>query len=131
MRKPPAIWTVGPLCAVLFLPSVAHAQDKELTETGKIEALIRIVEGLEGAVFIRNGTQYDCRKAAEHLRSKWQWKRKEIKTARDFIRLAASRSSISGRPYLIRFKDGREVKSGDFLLAELLKLEGVSEKGGE
>jgi len=29
----------------------------------------------------------------------------------------------SGKPYLIRFKDGREIKSQEFLLAELKKIE--------
>ena len=31
--------------------------------------------------------------------------------------------SPMGKPYLIRFKDGREMKSRDFLLAELKKIE--------
>jgi len=34
----------------------------------------------------------------------------------------ASTSSTTGRPYLIRFKDGNEIKSGDYLLLELEKL---------
>jgi hypothetical protein len=35
----------------------------------------------------------------------------------------ASVSSTTGKPYLIRFGNGREVKSSDYLLAELKKLE--------
>ena len=47
----------------------------------------------------------------------------ELKTAVDFIDKVASISGTSGKPYLIRFKDGREIISHDFLLSELKKLD--------
>lgn len=97
---------------------------RPMSEAEKIEALIGIIEKLDGAVFIRNGKEHDCREAAKHLRDKWAWKRKKIRTCRDFIRIAASGSSVSGKPYWIRFKDGRQVRNGEFLSAELAKLEG-------
>lgn len=106
---------------LLFL---ALLQAQPLSETQKIEVLIHTVESLKDATFIRNGDSYDCKKAAEHMRKKWEWKKSDIKTAHDFIRIAASSSSQSGKPYLIRFKDGKETKSGDFLEGELAKLEG-------
>ena len=46
-----------------------------------------------------------------------------FKVARDFIEKVASFSGTSGKPYLIRFKDGSETKSRDFLLADLKKIE--------
>lgn len=107
----------------------ARGAPESWTETEKIETLIRRVEQLEDAVFIRNDQEHNCRAAAEHMRDKWQLKREQVATARDFIRLAATGSSISGRPYRIRFKDGREVNSADFLLAELQHLE--SGDGGD
>jgi hypothetical protein len=54
---------------------------------------------------------------------KWDANAAEIKTARDFIDKIASLSGTSGKPYLIRFKDGREITSREYLLAELQKLE--------
>jgi hypothetical protein len=57
------------------------------------------------------------------LRGKWEANDADVKTARDFIDKVASASGTSGKPYLIRFKDGRQTKSRDFLLAELRKLE--------
>jgi len=39
------------------------------------------------------------------------------------IQWVAGASGTSEEPYLIRFKDGREVKSRDFLLAEVKTLE--------
>lgn len=96
---------------------------KPLSETQKIERLIKHVRNLKGAVFIRNGEEHTCAEAAKHMRDKWEWKKREIRTARDFIRVAASKSSMSGRAYLIRFKDGKEVRSGEYLLERLKRIE--------
>jgi hypothetical protein len=92
-------------------------------EKQKIEALIAKVEGLQDARFIRNGTDYDAKNAAKFLRGKWSANEKEISTAKDFIAKAGTASSTSGKPYLIRFKDGRETACADYLKAELAKLE--------
>lgn len=94
-------------------------EPRKLTETERIESLIRHVETLEGAVFIRNGEEHDCNAAAKHMRDKWNWKKKDIKTAEDFIRVAATKSSMSGEIYRIRFKDGHEEKCGEYLLKQL------------
>jgi hypothetical protein len=109
-------------CALVLLFAAA-ASAGNLTESDKIEALIQRVEKLEGAVFVRNGVEYGARDAGKHLREKWQWRRDQIRTARDFIVLAGSISTQTGKPYLIRWKDGRELKASDFLIAELKKLE--------
>lgn len=97
---------------------------KSLTDEQKIERLIATVRELKDATFIRNGSEYDCGAAAEHMERKWKAGRKQIKSARDFIRLAASKSSQSGEPYRIRFKDGTEKTSEAFLTAALDELEG-------
>ncbi len=94
-------------------------EPRRLTETERIESLIRHVETLEGAVFIRNGEEHDCTAAAKHMRDKWNWKKKDIKTAEDFIRVAATKSSMSGEVYRIRFKDGHEENCGEYLLKQL------------
>lgn len=100
-----------------------HAENAGMSEKAKIEALISSVESLKDAKFIRNGSEYDAKSAAKFLRGKWDANDKEIKTAKDFIAKAASVSSTSGKPYLIKFKDGTQTKCGDYLGAELKKLE--------
>jgi hypothetical protein len=95
-----------------------------MTEAQKIEDLIQDVERLQGqATFVRNGAEYDARTAADHLRLKWKNAGRRVKTAGDFIRGCATGSSISGKPYLIRFKDGREVTSSDWFWTDLKKLD--------
>ena len=108
---------------VVAAPSPAQAQGKPATERQKIEALIKHVEGLKDAKFVRNDQEYDAKTAATFMRRKWEANEAEIKTAKDFIEKAASTSSTSGKPYRIRFKDGKEMKSGDYLLEQLKKLE--------
>ena len=96
---------------------------KALSETEKIEALIAALGGLEGVVFIRNGTEHGAREAVEHIRRKWAWKKDEIATAGDFIRIAASGSSTSGDPYRIRLADGTEMTTEVWFRRELAWIE--------
>ena len=94
-----------------------------LTEAQKIESLIRAVADLQDAVFIRNGTEHTPKEAADHLRMKWKNAGRRVKSAPEFIQYCASGSSLSGKPYEIRLKDGRTVLSRDWLWTELKRME--------
>src|SRR5258706_3752696 len=107
------------LAAALVLGALAAAP----SEAAKIEALIQSVAQLSNASFVRNGTAYDARTAADHLRTKLENAGSRVKTAEDFIRHVGSTSSVSGEPYQIRFDDGRVVTSEAFLRARLAELE--------
>jgi len=106
-----------------ILPTFVSAQSAPVPEKQKIEVLIKQVGDLKDAKFVRNGWTYEAATAVRFLRGKWQANDAEVKTARDFIDKIASVSGTSGRSYLIRFKDGREIKSQELLLAELNKIE--------
>ena len=106
------------LIVLLSLAAVcAYAQDP--SEAAKIQYLIASVEALEGGKFIRNGSEYDARAASDHLRLKLRVAGNKVKTAEDFIKFCASRSSITGEPYLIRLADGTTVKSEVFFRNKL------------
>ena len=94
-----------------------------MTEQQKIDAMIHSVEVLPGAQFIRNGSAYDGKAAADHLRSKRNYAGSRIRTAEDFIEGIASRSSMSGKPYQVRFADGRTENSEVYFHDELKHLE--------
>jgi hypothetical protein len=100
-----------------------HADVTVPSEAQRIEYLIRSVERLSNAEFIRNGSTHDAQAAADHLRLKLRQSGGGCNTAEDFIRLCGSRSSISGQPYQIRFADGTLVTSGAFLRAKLKELD--------
>ena len=114
---------VPTLFLALVLPPLLQAQTMPLSEKDKIEALINLVSQLKTAKFVRNGWTYSADTAATFLRLKWQANDTVVKTARDFIDRIGSVSGTSGKPYLIRLKDGTEVNSRAFLLGELRKLE--------
>jgi Family of unknown function (DUF5329) len=99
------------LVLILFLGASAQAADPGSVEGQRIAYLIASVETLQGAQFIRNGTTYDAKAAADHLRLKLRMAGSRVVTADDFIRLCATGSSVSGLAYQIRFADGRVVSS--------------------
>ncbi len=93
-----------------------------LTEEQKITELINYIEKSE-TMFVRNGSEYSGVKAAEHLRMKRQKAGNRIKTAKDFIDFIASKSSSSGEPYYMKFKNGQKIQVRDILNHELKKIE--------
>jgi hypothetical protein len=100
------------ILSFLFLTGAGFGLDSQ--EADKIQYLIYSVEALKGAQFIRNGKVYEAGRAGEHLRLKLKAAGDQIKSAEDFIRLCASRSSISGEPYRIRFSEKSTVVAEDF-----------------
>ena len=104
---------------VLTVAAVAHAADSTPLEEQKIRYLIASIETLPDAQFIRNGTTYDAKAAADHLRLKLRLAGSRVVTADDFIRLCATASSVSGAPYRIKFADGRVVLSEAYLRQKL------------
>ena len=103
--------------------SFAHAQNLPAAEKQKIEALIKQVGDLKDAKFVRNGSTYEPVTAVRFLRGKWDANKAEVKTVRDFIDKVATKSGTTGKPYLLRYSDGKDFTSHEFLLAELKKLE--------
>ena len=103
------------LFALLALPAFAQ-QD---VEQQKIAYLIDSVATLQGATFIRNGSEYDATRAAAHMRLKMRFAGSRVKTAEDFITYCGTGSSMSGTKYTIRFQDGRVIDSATFLQGRL------------
>ena len=94
--------------------------ENKLEEAKKIELLLAGIGTMEQVVFIRNGKEYSPKKAADHLRLKWEKAGRRVETAEDFIELCGSGSSISGKLYKMRFPDGR-IENSAAILKELLK----------
>ena len=106
------------VAVMLSAASLAAAPGNE------IDALLQYIGGLDGASFVRNGSAHSATEAEAHLRLKWNNQKSGIATAEDFIRLCGTGSSMSGKPYLIRFKDGREEASAQVLLKQLKVIRG-------
>ena len=93
------------------------------SERGRIDRLIAYVAAQKDMQFIRNGTAYTCADAAEFLRKKFDSMGDNVTSARQFIDQIATKSSMSGEPYLIRFADGRTAMAAHLLHAELKRME--------
>ena len=101
---------------------------KALTESQKIEHLITSMRSLKGASFIRNGSDHTPQEAADHLEAKWKKHSDKIKSAEEFIKHLATKSSSSGEVYKIRFADGKIIPTSEVLWKELEQFEAESGK---
>jgi hypothetical protein len=109
----------GLFAVPLFLTGLwLFAASRPAAEQDKIDWLLSEVRRSD-AVFIRNGKEFGGEKAAAHLKSKLWFAGRRVQTARDFITGVASRSEETGKPYEVRFKDGKTEPLGKWL-SELL-----------
>ncbi|MBV8876854.1 MAG: DUF5329 domain-containing protein [Gammaproteobacteria bacterium] len=114
------------IVALLAIATVGRAADVAPTEQARIEYLLQVVGSMHDAQFIRNGKAYDSSAAVSHLRSKLRAAGARVRTAEDFIRYCASKSSLSGQPYEVRFADGQVTLAADFLRQRLLEFDAHS-----
>lgn len=107
--------TITGLVVTLVLaasPLSAEPMDAE------IDYLLAAVEE-SGCTFIRNGKEYDAEDARDHLQTKRRRGKRYFGTTEEFIERLASKSSMSGRPYLIRCSEADAVPAGDWFTALL------------
>jgi len=97
-----------------FVIEAAAQETSARSEIEKIGHLIDTVARLDGAVFLRNGAEHSPGEAAEHLRRKFAASSDDVQTAEQFVASVASRSSLTGEEYRIRFSDGRTVTVREF-----------------
>jgi hypothetical protein len=110
--KATLLFTVLLALAGVFWASGAWALEGR--ERARIEGLLAALSAQEDLAFVRNGQAYPAQKAASHLRAKLKRAGDKVATAEEFIEHLASGSSMSGRPYLVRYPDGREEPSRDY-----------------
>jgi hypothetical protein len=112
------------LTAVLVHGALAAtvAPPVPLSDAEKIQALIRAVEERKDLQFIRLDTAHSAREAASVLRVKLAFAGDRVKTVDDFIDHVAT-ATQSGKPYFVRYADGKEVSSAEFLRQELKRIE--------
>jgi hypothetical protein len=106
----------------LTLALVARAEPPANVQI-EVNFLLGYIDG-SACEFYRNGTWRDSKAAQEHLRDKYQYlvERNQIKTTEDFIEMAATKSSFSGQPYMVRCNGGATVTSNQWLHDELVRL---------
>jgi len=103
---------------VIALVSIAaaHSAPAPVAKT-EIEYLLSAVASSD-CRFYRNGTWYDAKSAAAHLRYKYEnlAAKDLIRDTDDFIERAATKSSLSGQNYAIKCEGLAEVSSRQWLI---------------
>jgi hypothetical protein len=86
----------------------------------EIDQLLARLEA-SGCQFNRNGSWYPATEAKSHLLRKLEYfdDRSGVASTEQFIALAASRSSVSGKPYLVQCAPAAAVESGHWLRLRL------------
>jgi Family of unknown function (DUF5329) len=102
---------------VLLVASAVYAQTG-VADHKAIEYLLSCVEHAD-LTFIRNGKSYSPKEATAHLKAKYDYFKGDIVTPEDFIRLAGSKSELSGKPYEVQTRDGQRMTSAEWLLRAL------------
>ena len=95
---------------------MVSAQGMEARVRAEIDELLAFIRTSD-VRFIRSGREYSPAAGADHLRSKLEKAGDRVKTVDDFIEGIASRSYLTGKPYLVKFPDGRTQPTGDWLRA--------------
>ena len=108
------------VCIALVLSFAAMATEADAVAAREIEQLIAHLAS-SGCQFNRNGSWYSASRAVSHLNRKYEYLRDRqlAPTAEAFIERAASESSTSGKPYLVKCPGQSEVQSGEWFRAAL------------
>jgi hypothetical protein len=111
---------VSPLgvMALLGFAAVFPGHAAEGTGKAEIDYLLRYIESAD-CRFIRSGTEYSPKEAADHLRTKLDKAGSRVKTAEDFITGIASKSYLTGKPYQIKLPNGSIQPAGPWLTQAL------------
>lgn len=102
----------------LFVPTVKGADGRPNQTEKAIQHLLDYVTRSE-QIFIRNSKRYSAQDASEHMQKKYEHFRDEIDTPEQFIELCATRSLLSGKPYLVVNQQGKTIKTSEWLATEL------------
>ena len=119
---------------ILLSCSVSIAQDNLKTDNLKTgdsktgdsktaDEINHLMDYIEksGCTFIRNGKSYPSNEAVKHIQKKYNYlkKKNKIDSTEIFIKLCASESSMSGKPYFLECGDQARMKSKAWLETEL------------
>ena len=103
---------------LLLLYIIIPSQSSADTQT-EISHLIKYIEA-STCTFIRNKKVHDNQDASAHIQKKYTRAKPWVKTAEDFIKYAATESSMTGQPYYV-VCDGVKIPTAQWLTEELAR----------
>ena len=108
------------LTLLLLLAGGAIAQTPSAKTTQEVGQLFVALRQSD-CEFSRNGSRYNAQKANDHLQRKYEYlvKKRLVTTTESFIELAATKSSLSGKPYQVRCGKTPPVSSNSWFKSQL------------
>lgn len=92
----------------------------------EVSHLLNYIEN-SGCTFIRNDKNYNSLKARRHLERKYNYVKSRLKSAEDFIKHIASKSSRTDKTYFVEC-NGKSFNSTEWLTEELYRFRKTAEK---
>ncbi|MBU1565754.1 MAG: DUF5329 domain-containing protein [Proteobacteria bacterium] len=114
------------IIAILLFVSPIPAKENSARVTQEVEKLIDFIK-VSDCKFNRNGSWFEAIEGAEHINTKYQYVQKKglVKTAEDFIKYAATKSSISGEAYIVQCGNDAPQKSAEWLTTALAQIRAI------
>ena len=110
------------LVVATVLTPLGSQADTEL----EIKHLFEYIQN-SNCTFVRNGKEYNRKETLAHIQKKYEYAKRRITSAEDFIKYTATKSSLSGQPYKV-VCDGRKILSAEWFMAELRRFRGKNPK---
>ena len=103
--------------ALLFTHAGTASADPDAVAQAEIDHLLNFVAA-SSCMFVRNGSVHPGPEARDHLLDKFNYAKTRISTADEFVLNIATKSSLSGDPYLVRCGKS-DAPAGAWLATEL------------
>jgi len=120
MKSNQLLMRITLLLIAILLSFTSYAADSK-DEMGK--EIMHLFNYLKNAdcEFNRNGKWYDAKEAAKHINKKYQYLDRKglINSTEQFIDQAASKSSMSGKSYMVKCGKSEPIKSSVWFKREL------------
>jgi Family of unknown function (DUF5329) len=105
---------------VTAFSSVGARSDVSDSDRREVVHLLNFLRSSDCAME-RNGKKYNSEDAYSHVKKKYDYFRRKMRTTEDFIDYSASKSTISGKFYLVFCDNEPVIRTRDWLLEELRK----------
>ena len=108
------------LFIAILLSYTSYAADSKYKMENEIQHLFDYLKNSD-CEFNRNGRWYNAEDAVRHINRKYQYLNKKglINSTEQFIDRAASESSMSGKPYMVKCSKSEPIKSSVWFKNEL------------
>jgi hypothetical protein len=109
------------MVTIFAMSLIVSAQaDVPLAQRAEVEHLLKFLR-TSPCQMERNGARHAGEKAYEHVMTKYEYFRKDIRTTEQFVALSATKSTMSGKYYMVYCPGRRPIRAQDWLLAELAR----------